>query len=481
MKKLLFLIATIFISIQLAFSQGNMIDAMIDARYYYNKKKYKEAVAIWQKLADEGSVDAQYWLGICYSMGRGVGKDKKKAAYWYEKAANQGDADMQYKIGFAYKWGRGVLKNDEKAIYWLEKSANKGNVSAQYCLGECYYEGIGVTKDYSKAAYWYSKAADNGLKSAKHALVYNELRQYLSKEVSVRDKDNLVPQGNDISSLPNNKKIMELSGDDSFSSHKSLLDTDIPTTKYMSDNTFAVIIGNENYRKAVCVPFAINDANIFAAYCERTLGLPKENIRICTDATYGTIVDAVDWIKRVSSKYKGQLNVVFYYSGHGIPDDNTREAYILPVDADGLNLRICYPLKELYSELAAMEAHRVLILLDACFSGAVKGDGMIVQAKGVAIKPHEDAIGGNVVVLSAAKGKETAYPYKSEQHGLFTYYLLKKMHETKGDVTLGELSRYVQEEVGKKAIVVNGKEQTPMVIVSDGILDKWQTMRLIEK
>ncbi len=416
---------------------------------------------------DEFAVDAksQYYVGIKYFE---IG-DYKNAVHWFEKAAKQGVAEAQYNLGQCYYDGRGVAKDDTKAAYWYEKAANQGIAPAQNNLGLCYYSGEGVAKDYDKAAYWFEKSAKQGYKLAHQNL--QELRQELeASSRSANDKQPNKPK--QVADNGSNSNVENQGNDRIF------IDENIPVTNMSSENTFAVVIGNENYQRVTKVPFAVNDAKVVAAYCEKTLGLPKENIRTYTDATFGAMVEAVDWIRRVAAKYKGQLNVVFYYSGHGIPDDRSREAYMLPVDADGLNTRVCYPLKELYSELASMGAQRVLVLLDACFSGATKGSGMIVQAKGTAIKPKDDVIGGNMIVFSAASGKETAYPYIKAQHGLFTYYLLKKINETKGRITIGELSEYVKDEVGKKALVVKGKDQTPTVTVSDSMLNSWQSQEL---
>ena len=64
-----------------------------------------------------------------------------------------------------------------------------------------------------------------------------------------------------------------------------------------------------------------------------------------------------------------------------------------------------------------------LVLLDACFSGARRdGQMLAAQSKGVAVKPKEDVVSGNLVVFSASQGGETAYPYQEKKHGLFTYY-----------------------------------------------------------
>jgi len=44
----------------------------------YNNKDYKTAVALYQKVADQGNVWAQTNLGVMYAMGRGVKKIKLK-------------------------------------------------------------------------------------------------------------------------------------------------------------------------------------------------------------------------------------------------------------------------------------------------------------------------------------------------------------------------------------------------------------------
>ena len=54
----------------------------------------------------------------------------------------------------------------------------------------------------------------------------------------------------------------------------------------------------------------------------------------------------------------------------------------------------------------------------------------------------------------------------------------KKLHDTKGDCTLGELGNYVCDEVAKQAVVTNGKEQTPVVLTSSNIADKWRNIKL---
>ena len=255
------------------------------------------------------------------------------------------------------------------------------------------------------------------------------------------------------------------------------LDINIPVTNEENKKTFAVIIGNENYERVTKVQYALNDAKVFASYCKKTLGLPKDNIRIYRDATYGTMLSALDDIKSIASAFEGDLNVIFYYSGHGVPSESDKTAYLLPVDASGQHTEVCLSTKRLYDTLDGLHAKRVLVFMDACFSGAQRGEGMLASARGVALKVKQDAPKGNMVVFSAATGDETAYPYKEKGHGLFTYYLLKKLQDTKGDVTLGELSDYVNKEVRRQSVVINHKSQSPTVVPAAGMSD-WTSIKL---
>ena len=103
---------------------------------------------------------------------------------------------------------------------------------------------------------------------------------------------------------------------------------------------------------------------------------------------------------------------------------------------------------------------------------------MLASARGIALKANRGEPQGNMVVISAAQGDETAYPYKKEGHGLFTYFLLKKMQESKGNVTLKELGDYLSEKVSQQSIVVNSKSQTPTIIVSHNISGDWASWKL---
>ena len=258
------------------------------------------------------------------------------------------------------------------------------------------------------------------------------------------------------------------------------IDKNIPQTASMQANTFVIAIGNENYSLVPKVAFANNDMNIFAQYCQKTLGIPMQNIRKYKDATFGSMLSALNDIKEIADAYNGDMNVIFYYAGHGIPNEKDQTAYLLPTDADGKSTEVCFPLARLYKELGELNAKSVIVFMDACFSGAQRGKGMLASARGVAIKAKEQKPMGKLVVLTAASGEETAYPYNEKGHGMFTYFLLKKLNESKGDCSLGELAEYIKTNVKRQSIVTNRKSQTPTTIFSDAVKDEWMGYKLIK-
>lgn len=184
-------------------------------------------------------------------------------------------------------------------------------------------------------------------------------------------------------------------------------------------------------------------------------------------------------LKRIAEAYEGNIQVLFYYAGHGIPNETETSSYLLPVDANGTQTEACLPLDRLYRELGNLKARSVIVFMDACFSGTQRGDGMLVSARGIAIKAKAGHPTGQTVVFSAAQGDETAFPYNEKGHGLFTYYLLEKIRETRGEITLGELAEYVATQVKRQSVVINRKSQTPTVTASLQMSDEaWKSLPL---
>lgn len=274
------------------------------------------------------------------------------------------------------------------------------------------------------------------------------------------------------------KKINTKNQDIKIASISSDIDKNIPEAINSNSNTFAIVIANETYNKEANVPYAVNDGNIFKEYCRNCLGIPEKNIHLITNATLNDIRHEVKWIQDVAEVYKGDAKIIFYYAGHGIPDEKSKNAYLLPTDGYGSDVATGYSLENLYKTFGSLPSKSITVFLDACFSGAKRDGNMLASARGVAIKVKQTIPVGNMVVFTAAQGDETAYPYKEEEHGLFTYYLLKKLQETKGNATLGELSDYIKEQVERQSIVTNGKLQSPSIMATSSIGNEWKNWTL---
>ena len=259
---------------------------------------------------------------------------------------------------------------------------------------------------------------------------------------------------------------------------QSDVDVDIPVTKTVNDKTFVVIFANEDYQKEENVPFAIHDGEIFMQYCVKTLGIPEKNIRIEKNATLNNMKHEVMWLKNTMLAFKGEAKGLVYYSGHGIPNESSRGAYLLPVDGYATDPESGYSLDKLYSDLGNVDAQSVTYFIDACFSGANRNGQMLAESRGAAVKSKTGVLKGNAVAFSAAQGDETAYVYQDKSHGMFTYFLLKKLQESKGEVNYGDLADFINDKVTKMSMVENSKMQTPAANASSSLLDTWRKCKL---
>ena len=454
------------------------------------------------KSATQGYLPAKTFLANCYLVGRqGIKQDQKKGLAMTEECAVAGDANSQFTLAMCYYSGLYGNKDFVKAAKWFNAAADKGQWKSYNYLAYMYAKGEGVKKDFQKAHELIGMAKIRGEQAG-------ELTKDAEAELLDSDGEIYLMEGKQDEALVVWKRLKETypqfvernkfelqnifvrtmyqdeeANQSALASGKpskvpvSDVDRQIPENTIVASPTFAVIIANENYREVDNVPFALHDGETFKQYCEKTLGIPPSNIKYIPDATLNNISRQVSWLTQVMDVYQGEANILFYYAGHGIPDEKSKSAYLLPTDGVGNDVSTGYNLDKLYSDLSSKPAKSVMVILDACFSGAKRDGKMLVSARGVAIKAKQNAPKGNMVVLSAAQGDETAYPYKEKGHGIFTYYLLKKLQETKGNITFGQLADYVTLQVKKHSVVINGKIQTPTVSPSTSATD-WKEWKL---
>ena len=257
------------------------------------------------------------------------------------------------------------------------------------------------------------------------------------------------------------------------------VDKNIPTTEEIDLNKFALIIGNEDYSSfqegissEMNVEFAINDASIFKEYCIKTFGVPKQNIIFLSNATAGQMNQAIDKISKLIEVKNGKAKIIVYYAGHGLPNEETKEPYLIPVDVSGTNINSAIKLNDLYLKLTEFPSEIVTVFLDACFTGGGRDAGLLA-ARSVKIKPKNNNLNGNLVVFTSSSSDESSMAWNEKQHGMFTYFLLKKAQETKGSFTFSELDVYLKENVKLESIRTNSKNQNPKVYISETLENNW--------
>lgn len=161
------------------------------------------------KLAENGDVDAQFYMGLYHFTGmpatpefmksivpsfqtihlivkysetekdffaeRFGGVEKwnlasAEAAKWFSLAADQGHLESKYYLGVLFHNGLGVAYDPSRAVELLTPVANAGNAEAQYRLATLYFGGEGTQQDIETGFRWLRLSANNNFASAQRLL-----------------------------------------------------------------------------------------------------------------------------------------------------------------------------------------------------------------------------------------------------------------------------------------------------------------------
>jgi hypothetical protein len=242
-------------------------------------------------------------------------------------------------------------------------------------------------------------------------------------------------------------------------------DVESPDYRLAEDpHKFALVVGVEHYSTLPAAENAVRDARAIKAHLLAS-GYPERNIVLLTDQLAGKsgfdkYLDA--WLPKNTDE---RSTVLFYFSGHGAPDPSESQAYLVPWDGDPKFLaETAYPVKKLYERLNGLKARKVLLAMDACFSGT---GGRSVLAKGTRPLVSKVDLGagsaGRVQGLTASASDEISGVDEESGHGLFTYQLLKALGARAGKASLKELYDALSPKV-RDAARRDNRDQTPQLI-----------------
>ncbi len=125
--------------------------------------EHRSSSASGQARAD-GQKD-QTNVGLA-STDAGMGPDSEAAKQFpslFAKAKEKREPNAQYFLGIRYGFGEGLGKDFEAAVNWLCEAADQGHGDAQFALGQMYFRGTARPPDYNpdfvRAHMWWRLAA----------------------------------------------------------------------------------------------------------------------------------------------------------------------------------------------------------------------------------------------------------------------------------------------------------------------------------
>ncbi|MBX3101516.1 MAG: caspase family protein [Bacteroidetes bacterium] len=258
------------------------------------------------------------------------------------------------------------------------------------------------------------------------------------------------------------------------------ISTNIPVIAQQPQR-FALVIANEAYSDyntgagEINVEYALSDGLLFAEYAEKRLGIPRRNILILTNGTAAQMDNELTKLSLLAKNYGYKAELFFFYAGHGIPQEGTRESFLLPVDVNPHAPNKAILISEVISRLTQPGPARLTMFLDACFSGQSRSGDSPIAARGVIIKPKPVEVQGNTVIFSASTGEQAALPYRQARHGLFSYFLMMLLNQYPEGITYGELADRLEGEVSLHALLLFNRPQTPTLQASPSLEDSWKS------
>jgi uncharacterized caspase-like protein len=179
--------------------------------------------------------------------------------------------------------------------------------------------------------------------------------------------------------------------------------------------------------------------------------------------------------------------VVIFFAGHGAPEIDQRGVerdglakYLIPSDADPDDLySTALPMDEMQTIFGRVEAERMVVFLDACYSGAA--GGRTFSSKKTRAANLDDQFLERLTrskgraIITASRPSEVSIELPELGHGIFTYYLVQGLKgaadlNKDGIITVQELYEYVEQQVSAKSRSVGGNQHPVMKGEMEGAL-----------
>ena len=189
--------------------------------------------------------------------------------------------------------------------------------------------------------------------------------------------------------------------------------------------------------------FAASDARAVVESAIRIASIPNApppntSLFIASEKTFGK-EDVLGAIARLGTRATGQLGlvanpedtVVLMFSGHGSLSAQGVFSLVLPRKGGpgmGASLPDYLSSNDIATALAAIDANRIVVIIDACHSGAALGQ-QAQASPGVSLDLGRLALQKNMILLAASDSLELAWQSSSNRQGVLSYGLLTAAHD----------------------------------------------------
>lgn len=242
---------------------------------------------------------------------------------------------------------------------------------------------------------------------------------------------------------------------------------DVPAASgFRQPHNYVISIGLSAYRDQglPARKYASPDAKMMAAYFKSLGGVPAANIRVLQDskALRPDIEEALlDWLP---PRVTRDSTVIFYFAGQALVTQ-TGDTFLIPYEGSLAATTRLYSLKDLEAALTRLKVKQTLFIFD----GSVLKQGADRQGKGPA--PQWQVSNGSLIRLIGTTGMGKSFESDTLRHGIYTYYLLRGLRgeadsDRNGEVTIRELTLYVNDKVLPAARASFHQDQRPQVIPS---------------
>jgi Caspase domain len=217
----------------------------------------------------------------------------------------------------------------------------------------------------------------------------------------------------------------------------------------------ALIISVSNYDNRHPLDFCKNDGDEMFNILNNLGYEILDNNKLIGTVRWEAMSDAIiDFFS--DPKIKPQDTLLFYYSGHGVPDiDGDVYLATSEINPDVPNRR-GFSFNELTKMIQRSISTRIIAILDCCYSGSAKlskgnGDEDATKLAVATIDNRSKLLkqGEGKCILAASQAYQEAYELAEQDHSVFTYYLLQGLKGDKGAldincyVTVDSLSKFV--------------------------------------